>query len=294
MHEVLNVPIKLLEQFAQTHTGMKILACAIMVRCRFVNGRIYHPTVTKIAEVLNVSRPTARKYWKLIMDSCLFTYDEEKDQLIVKSFKSTEKREFGRRHKFMSADDFCVKVSVDIRDMKLGQAVKTLRKLIMKHVIVWNQRKETLNKHLSKNTCVAPAQKSNPIKLRDFASCIGMSKASSSRYVKEMVNDGEVCESTVVKEPIAYTYSHATYEECKRRYPNDYICPMASSYYHGLWFWRIRGRMYSLVTASEWSRFQHVIYDHKVRKSTIYASKKNSMANALSYLDNFYTKGRVY
>lgn len=286
--EVINVPLQLLKRAAQTQTGIKTLTCAIMVSCRYVNRLVYNPTVAKFMDIFHVSKPTAIKYRKMIMGSCLFSYNKKNGTLYVNSFKSTEKRDFGRH--FKSADDYCVKVPVDICDMKLGKAVKVLRKLLMKHLVSWNQRKESLNKH--QFNCEAPAVGPKPMKLREFASYIGMSKSSSSRYMKEIVLKGEVHESEVVMEAVSFTDSRMTLEECRNKYPEDYVFSLPSYYYHGNWYWRILGRRYTLED-SEWSRFQHVIYDHKKRKSTIFGHTDHDPFDGTDYHDNFYGKGRI-
>lgn len=298
-----NVPLSLLKDSVWNKERMKVLTCAIMISCRYVNRLIYNPNIAKFMDVLHVSKPTAIKFKKKIMDSDLFDYDANHNTLYVKSFKSKDKCEFGKgRTRMESAHDYCVKVPIEISDMSLRDAVKMLRKLMVEHVVKCNESKESLNKP-QKVKREAPARSCNPIPLRRMAEYISMSKATAGRYMKELVCEGRVHESEVVMELMYYTHSGGSIDRLRAKCPRDYCCGMYSKKYQGIWYWRILGRVYHLTSDNERRKFQHVIYENKKRKSTIYSKTKPSSAPKFDgvvftddndYHNNFYSKGRIF
>lgn len=269
---VINVPLSLLKDRSWSKERFKILTCAIMMSCRYVNRLIYNPSIAKLVDVLHVSKPTAIKFKKKIIDSDLFAFDANRNTLYVRSFKSKDKCEFGKgRTRMVSAHDYCVKVPVEISSMKLRDAVKMLRKLMLEHVVKCNEGKESLNKPQEVKR-EAPVQSCNPITLRRMAKYISMSKATAGRYMKELVCEGRVHESEVVMELKYYTHSGGSIDRCRAMHPKDYCFGVYSKKYLGTWYWIVLGRMYSLTSDTERKRFQHVIYENK--KGSLPSTKK--------------------
>ena len=300
---VINVPLSLLKDRSWSKEGFKVLTCAIMMSCRYVNRLIYNPSIAKLMDVLHVSKPTAIKFKKKIMDSDLFAFDANRNTLYVRSFKSKDKCEFGKgRTRMVSAHDYCVKVPIEISSMKLRDAVKMLRKLMLEHVVKCNEGKESLNKPQEVKR-EAPVQSCNPITLRRMAKYISMSKATAGRYMKELVCEGRVHESEVVMELKYYTHSGGSIDRCRAMHPRDYCFGVYSKKYLGTWYWIVLGRMYRLTSDTERRRFQHVIYENKKRKSAIYRKARPSSAIKYAgvvftdnndYHNNFYSKGRIF
>ena len=300
---VINVPLSLLKDRSWSKEGFKVLTCAIMVSCRYVNRLIYNPSIAKLVDVLHVSKPTAIKFKKKIMDSDLFAFDANRNTLYVRSFKSKDKCEFGKgRTRMVSAHDYCVKVPIEISSIKLRDAVKMLRKLMLEHVVKCNEGKESLNKPQEVKR-EAPVQSCNPITLRRMAKYISMSKATAGRYMKELVCEGRVHESEVVMELKYYTHSGGSIDRCRAMHPRDYCFGVYSKKYLGTWYWIVLGRMYRLTSDTERKRFQHVIKKKKKRKSAIYRKARPSstikyagvvFTDYNDYHNNFYSKGRIF
>ena len=292
--DVINIPLRLFKEAVCTKEGMKILACAAMVSTRYVNRIVYKPTVASFMDILHVSKPTAIKYRRLILNSSLFSYNETKRTLYVKSFKSKVKMEFGRgKTRIKSAADYCIKVPVGICDLKLSDAVKMLRKLMIEHLVKWQEHKESLNKPQEVKR-EAPMRNASIIPLRRFAKYISMSKATAGRYMKELVCEGKVRESKVVTEVMFYTHSGGSIQKCRNKRPSDYSFEVESSKYYGKWYWCCLGREYHLNDEEEWKRFQHVIYNNKERKSTVFGNSATDCYSSQDYHDNFYNKGRKF
>lgn len=294
--EVINVPLRLIRQYSTTPQRFRELCCAIMIRCAYINSKLYNTTTKHLCEVFSCCNKTAKKIKSALLNSDLFEYDREHDVLTVKSFKSTEKREFGKgRKRFYSSDDFCVKISRDFKNLKLRHAAKALNKLLIEHVVNERQRKESLTQASSESSdAPSPAV---ILTQSEISKAVGVSKSSISRYTDELRNEGKVDKSKSIVELVIPEYTPESFEDYKKRHPNEYVYIAYSSLYNHQWCFANRGCSYSLKDEKEHKMFQHVIYDHKLRKQARFAPSNPNKKVTIKfddYHENFYSKGRIF
>lgn len=260
----INIPKRTLTRYIDLGKVNEIAAWAIIKRT-YANSLVYDFSVDKVQKIFHCSRKTAVKYRRMLIESDLFIYNPKKKVLFAKSLKSTEKREFGRKRKFMSASDYCIKFWEDVSTMRLHDVVVLLEKNLIEQAMEAN-RKRTLNKLSDSfsSECVDPTC-GEPMFLRQFGSVIGRSKTTTWRRMNELVKDVKVSKTRIVAELVCPWYSDERFCELRHQYPHAYLFVVYSQLWHNRMIFLDKGSYYSLIDDMAELRFKHVIYKHPTR-----------------------------
>lgn len=267
----INVPIELIRRCSKDKRQLQCLALAIILKRTYTNSTLYDVNTRNFRRVFHISYATALKMIDACKESDLFVYNEKRNCLFAKSFKSTEVKRFGKRGKFLAKADYCKKIT-ECAD-SLRDVTRLLRETLLALVVEAKQR-ESLFGHAKKTDCDGTNAKA-PIPLRKFAKSINMSKSSAGRYINRMAKDGKVSKSDIVAECVLPYYTVEKAAEWMKAHPGQVLQVWYSEKHHQYTAWITYGRKYSVTDGELSNSYQHVIYNHRKRIHTI-NKKKNA------------------
>lgn len=271
---LINVPLNLIRKCSTDKLHLECLALAIMLKRTYVNSSLYGVNTKNFRRTFHISYSKAVKMIEAVKESELFEYNEKHDFLFAKSFKSKDNKQYGRRGQYIAKADYCKKISECANSLR--DVTRLLRETLLA-IEIEAQTWESLCGHAQKHPQREVAKEKSPIPLRKFAKSISMSRSSASRYISKMSQDGKVSKSEIVAECVLPYYTSEKAEEWMRAHPNQKLHVWYSEKYHQYSAWITLGRMYSIKDRKLEDSFQHVIYNHSKRISTIYNKKQDNV-----------------
>ena len=213
-------------------------------------------------ELFGVSYKKAYKVLESFRTHELFTYNQKKDCIFAKSFKSTETKYYGKRQKYTAKADYCRKLQVT-DGMTLRELVRELRNTLLLCAINASEQDGFI---VSANKPI-PATKPNvqrAIPQRKLARSFGMSKSSASRYINKMVDDKKVSKTQIVAECVITNLNENTesdYRKTQTKIPHYNVWHNVKS---GGWSaWVVYGRVYSIMDRTISESFKNVIFNYR-------------------------------
>lgn len=212
-------------------------------------------------ELFGVSYKKACRVLESLKTHELFIYNERKNCVFAKSFKSKDKKYYGNRQRYAAIADYCRKLHV-FDGMTLRELVRELRNTLLLNVIHASEQDGFI---VSENKSI-PATKPNvqrAIPQRKLARSLGMSKSSASRYINKMVDDKKVSKTEIVAECVITDLNKTTesdYRKTQTKIPHYKVWHNTKS---GGWSaWVVYGRVYSILDRSASESFKNVIFNY--------------------------------
>lgn len=245
-----------------------MLACAIMIKRRYQHSVLYNVNIKRIMQFFGVSFKKAKKLQAAFQESELFIYNAEKQTLFAQSFKSKQKVILGRKgkNKYEAFADYCRKIQVPER-MVLRDVVRELRKILILNVIDAVERYGGDN--LKSHECPSvtkPQGRYVAIPQRLIGKSFGMSRASASRYIKELVDDGRVSKTMMVAECIIPILNNDTELAWREANPNKKFYVWHDTKHGGWSAWVMYGYSYAINNRKDSDAFRHVIWNYDVSR----------------------------
>lgn len=261
MGKTINIPISLIKGYRCSKSNIEMLACAIIIKGRFQNSCVYDLKITKVMELLGVSYKKACKVLKLLKTHELFTYNESKDCVFAKSFKSKDIKHYGKHGKFAAKSDYCRKLQVD-EGMTLRELVRELRNTLLMNVIHASEHDGFIVGVNQKSATRQNAKRAIP--QRKLARSFGMSKSSASRYINKMVDDGIVSKTQIVAECVINELNDTTESDYQRTHTDKQCYKAWHNARNGGWSaWVVYGRAYSILDRKTSESFKNVIFNYR-------------------------------
>lgn len=261
----INIPVSLIRRLRSDRTSVEMLVCAVMIKREYQNSVLYGLTPYRVSKFFHVSYAKARKLIVAFKESDLFTYNEEKDTLFAKSFKSREKVVYGWRgtNKYEAFADYCYKMQMS-GEINLRYAVRELRKILILNVInaVERTRGDDFKSLHSGSNRVTKLPKSSAIPQRQLGVSIGMSRSSAARYVNELVSDGRVSKTQMVAECVIPALNDDTAQSFMKAHPGKGFFALHDTAHGGWSGWTMYGYAYSICNRKDSDAFQHVIWNY--------------------------------
>jgi hypothetical protein len=262
MQKIINIPISLIRGCKQDKNLLELLACAIIIKSKHQNSCLYGLKITSLMELFGVSYKKALRLKESLKTSDLFIYNEKKDCIFAKSFKSTDTKYYGKRQRYAAKADYCRKLQVT-DGMTLRELVRELRNTLLLCAINANEQDGFI---VSTDKSI-PATKPNvqrAIPQRKLARSFGMSKSSASRYINKMVDDKKVSKTQIVAECVITDLNETTesdYRKTQTKIPHYKVWHNIKS---GGWSaWVVYGRVYSIMDRTTSESFKNVIFNYR-------------------------------
>lgn len=270
MEKIINIPISLIRRNKDNKTDLEALACAVILKSRYQKSCLYGLQITRIMELFGVCHKKALRLKESPIRSELFIYNEKKDCLFAKSFKSKDKKRYGKRHKYDAYADYCRKLKVS-EGMTLRKMVCELRNtLLLCAIHASEQDCLIVSGNKDKNdTATKPAAK-RAIPQRKLAKSISMSKSSASRYVGKLVDKGVVGKSEIVAECVIDQLNDETESEYLKRNNGKRNYRVWHNVRTGHWSaWVVFGCVYSITSRCVSESFMNVIHNYQHRSNIV-------------------------
>lgn len=266
MRKVINVPVELIRRIRWDKSSLEMLVCAIMIKRKYQNSVLYDLRVTNVMKFFHVSYKKAAKLIKAFKHSVFFIYNETKNCIFAKSFKSKTPVEYGHgRHKFTAFADYCRKMQLD--DItNLRDAVRELRYILALCVINAIERtKDNLivGGSNNQNSFVTKPEAKMAIPQRKMAFAMGFSRSSANRYLNKMKEDKRVGKSEIVAECVIPELNETTEREWYASHPKQRLAALHDAKNGGWSGWIMFGFAYSIINRNDSDAFQHVIHNYR-------------------------------
>lgn len=273
MEKIINVPMALIRRCSDTKRHLECLAMAVIIKQLHENSTLYDVSNRKFREVFGASYYKAQSLIDSAKESELFIYSEKKNCLFAKSFKDKTQKPF-RNGKYWGSSDFCKKINTQ---GNLRETVALLRDTLIEGAVDAQER--ALLDSCAKNHCSETHQK--PITISQFASAIGMSRTSAHRYVKRCQVQGAIKQTSSVFKCVIPMLNDYTAREYISRFGNRFFAYLSK---HGWQGWKKIGCTYSIISREVKESFKNIIWNHKVRCSSLNLSPNEFV---LPVPDNF-------
>lgn len=260
MTKIINIPISLIRGYKRDKNSLEMLACAIIIKSHYQNSCLYDLKITSVMELFGVSHKKAHKVLESLRRHELFIYNQKKDCVFAKSFKSAETKRYGRHGKFAAKADYCRKLQVT-DGMTLRELVRELRNTLLLCAINASEQDGFI---VSENKSIATKPNvQRAIPQRKLARSFGMSKSSASRYINKMVDDKKVSKTPIVAECVITELNDVTesdYRKTQTKTPHYRVWHNIKS---GGWSaWVVYGRVYSIMDRTINESFKNVIFNY--------------------------------
>ena len=261
MIKTINIPINLIRGYKRVKNSLEMLACAIFIKSRFQNSCFYDLKITSVIELFGVSFKKAQKLLESLREHELFVYNERKNCVFAKSFKSEDTKRYGRHKKYNAKADYCRKLQVS-DGMTLRELVRELRNTLLMNVIHASGQDGFIVSENKKAATKPNVQRAIP--QRKFAESFGMSKSSASRYINKLVEDKRVSKTEIVAECVI--------NELNEKTESDYRMTHTSIPHYKVWHntksggwsaWVVYGRVYSILDRNIEESFKNVIFNYR-------------------------------
>ena len=264
MHKIINVPVELIRRIRWNKKSLEMLVCAIMIKRVFQNSVLYDIRVTNVMKFFHVSHKKALKLIESFKDSEFFVYNEKKNCIFAKSFKSKCAVEYGyRKNKFKAFEDYCRKMQLD-DDIKLRDVVRELRNILaLCEIDAVERTKDNLIVGSNQKSFVTEPEAKMAIPQRKLAFTMGFSRSSACRYMKELIDDKRVSKTQIVAECVIPELNDATEREWYEKHPKQRFLAWHDPKYGGWSGWIMLGSVYSIIKREDSDAFQHVIYNYR-------------------------------
>ena len=241
-----------------------MLVCAIMIKRKYQNSVLYDLRVTNVMKFFHVSHKKASKLIKSFANSELFIYNEKKNCIFAKSFKSKVGEEYGyRKNKFKAFADYCRKMQLE-DDIKLRDVVRELRNILaLCEINAVERTKDNLIVGSNSNNSVTQPEAKMAIPQRKMAFAMGFSRSSACRYMRNMIDDKRVSKSGIVAECVIPVLNDTTEREWFAKHPQKGFAVWHDVKNGGWSGWLMHGCVYSIIKRNDSDAFQHVIYNYK-------------------------------
>lgn len=261
MTKIINIPISLIRGYKGDKNSLEMLACAIIIKSKHQNSTLYNLKVTSLMKLFGLSFKKATKVKELMRGHELFIYNQKKDCVFAKSFKSNDTKEYGKKQKYYAKADYCRKL--EVKDgISLREMVRELRNTLLLCAINASAH-DGLKNVITKKTSFATKQNAERvIPQRVLASVIGMSRASASRYIDKMEKDNMVKKSKILVQCVVPVLNDITEREYRRVSSTNFV-PMHDNKHGGWSGWLIYGKRYSIEMREISDSFKNVIYNYK-------------------------------
>ena len=264
MRKIINVPVELIRRTRWNKTSLEMLVCAIMIKSKYQNSVLYDLRITNVMQFFHVSHKKAKKLIEAFKGSEFFIYNEHKNCIFAKSFKSKCAVEYGyRKNKYKAFADYCRKMQLE-DDIKLRNVVRELRYILaLCEINAVERTKDNLNVGLNQNNFVTKPEAKMAIPQRKMAFTMGFSRSSVSRYMKEMINDKRVSKTKIVAECVIPVLNETTEREWYKKHPKQKFIAWHDLEHGGWSAWIMFGSVYSIINRKDSDAFQHVIYNYR-------------------------------
>lgn len=211
-------------------------------------------------ELFGVAHKKAHKVLESLRTHELFTYNPEKDCIFAKSFKSTDKKYYGKRQKYAAKADYCRKLQVK-DGIILRELVRELRNTLLLCAINASEH-DGFNTSRNKKVIATKQNATHLMPQRILAKVIGMSESSVSRYIDKMECNNVVSKTPIVAECVIPVLNENTESEYRKNHKRNFSVWHSAE--HGTWSgWWILGRGYSILKREVSESFKNVIYNYK-------------------------------
>lgn len=281
MQKIINIPISLIRGCKQDKNLLELLACAIIIKSKHQNSCLYGLNVTSLMELFGVSYKKALRLKESLKTSDLFIYNQKKDYIFAKSFKSKDVKYYGKRQRYAAKADYCRKLRVK-DGMILRELVRELRNTLLLCAINASEH-DGFNTSRNKKVIATKQNATHLMPQRILAKVIGMSKSSVSRYIDKMEDNNVVSKTQIVAECVIPVLNEKTENEYRKNHRHKFVVWHNAS--NGGWSgWWILGRGYSILKREVSESFKNVIYNYK-RTNKIVAKTSSELDG-----DGFWSK----
>lgn len=241
-----------------------MLACAIMIKHKYENSCLYDVELKRVVNFFGVSYMKARKVLDAMKKSEMFVYNSKKKAFYAKPLKSGSRYTYGQgRRKYDAMADYCYKMFV-VKEPKLRDVVKELRKVLIFNAIMAVERKcdGLLNKVAPQKKSAEKPSKDSALPQWKIGKAIGLSRASASRYISKMIEDKEVSKTQIVAECVIPHLNSETEKRFRERNPKTKFYVWHSIEHCSYSGWRIYGFCYHAVNQKIPLMMKNVIYNY--------------------------------
>ena len=264
MHKIINVPVELIRRIRWDKRSLEMLVCAIMIKRKYQNSVLYDLRVTNVMTFFCVSHKKALKLIEAFKDSEFFVYNDKKNCIFAKSFKSKCAVEYGyRKNKFKAFEDYCRKMQLE-DEMKLRNVVREMRNILaLCEINAVECTKDNLIVGSKTNNFVTQPEAMMAIPQRKMAFAMGFSRSSACRYIKELIKDRRVSKTQIVAECVIPVLNDTTEREWYEKHPKQKFLAWHDPKNGGWSGWIMLGSVYSIIKREDSDAFQHVIYNYR-------------------------------
>lgn len=276
---VINVPIELMKQYKESKREKRLLAFAIGIKLKRSNSCFTDVSAAKVSKSFKVNKNEAERLLNDAKQSPLFEYDEKRNYLRVRSFKSKEWKQSKGKHGCRYLSDYCRKIS-ESKDCTLGRIEKIISiSLVLNAVNAIERDNFTCSENNKSNRCAD----TKGLPLRRIAVIAGISLGAAHRLITKLVDDGVLSKTKESYLLALNTVNEDTVKEWRSNTNNRaFFCSKKD----GRAYIKFACR-YSIADRKVSDSLQHVIHTHKSRLLVYNTPKKYVDVFDSPQFDNF-------
>lgn len=247
--------------------SIEMLVCAIVIKKKYQNSTLYDLSLKKVMDLFHVAHRRAKRLMDGFSKSDLFVYDRKRKRLFAKSFKSKERKVFGKgKRKYEAFADYCYKMQMQ-DDINLRDAVRELRDILLTCTIDSLEKGNFKNVGANKCTSFVGTLNGKAMTQKRLAGISGMSRSTVSRHLKRMMDEGKVGKTRIVAECVIPHLNADTERDWMDAHPGKGFFSWHSVEYGGWSGWQHHGTIYTILQRNISDSFQHVIYNYRRRNT---------------------------
>lgn len=264
----INVPISLISRLKAEKSSIEMLACAIIIKNKYQNSTLYDLSLKNIMQLFHVSHRKAKQLLERFSQSELFVYDRQRNRLFAKSFKSKEKKVFGKgKKKYEAFADYCYKMQMQ-KDIRLRDAVRELRDMMLVCTIDSLEKGNFKNVGDYQTDSFVGTPNNKAMTQKRLAGISGMCRSTVCRHLQKMIGEGKVGKTRIVAECVIPNLTADTEREWMDAHPGKGFFAWHSVDFGNWSGWQHHGTEYTILLRSLSDRFRHVIYNYRRRAKT--------------------------
>lgn len=258
----LNIPIKLLKEYKDDKQGREVLAFAIAIKCMRSNSVLTDVSNKKVMNEFKISHERAVRLINLAKQhSELFIYNESRNSLSVKSFKSSEAKYSIKNHKYTS--DYVYKLT--IREFTINDLTCKIQEILLMNAIRAFNLKDNLKLAGAKASCCAEG-----LTQGQLSKIAGTNRIGVNRLLNSMADKGLISKTKCEMDLVISCLNEETVKEWNEK-TNGQRFFVNRKNNTG---WTFSTCKYSYIQKTSYKEFRHVIYNHE-RRLKVYNYPKN-------------------
>lgn len=268
MIQTINIPIEVIKAFKNDKNALEMLACAVIIKVNYQNSCMYGLKITHIMQVFNVSHKKAHKIRESLKQSGLFIYNEKKDCIFAKSFKSKDFKSYGKGGRLKAISDYCRKLQISVKNenrkinTSLKELVRQLRETLLLCVIHASEQDNFIVSGLKKGYVTKPNAK-RAIPQRKMANAFGLSRSSANKYINRLIERNDIKRGDMVCDCVVHCLNDDTMYEYFDKHQKEGLVAWFDEK-SGSWSaWRMFGYEYNTANRQISDSFKNVIYNYK-------------------------------